>query len=452
MNGPPPFRVLMITPTDYGRAWNNREHHMAREFAALGCDVTILYKALSRSKRWWHLLRDTVFCSVRHRCDKGIQLYRVDPFLNYFGGIRTEMESGPPAVGWRHRLRNMVVRVFSPLSCLRDIFFWPCLTVAALIRLRGTYDVAVGFGPWGSLIAWTLTRMHKTKLFLYEDRDYEPGLLPPGLRRRYTAWLERALLRRADLIVSIGGRLTELRRAQSGKAVHHISTGVNWARFASSRSQDRQGHRMIHVGNLVSWGGLEVAIQAMPLILARVADAQLLVLGGGLPAYERQLRAMVHQAGLDHVVTFLGAQPNERLPKILADAEIGLANSRPVAYRKYACPLKVLEYMAAGLPVIATEQTEAADMVNRFACGLSIPYDADAFAAAVLRVFEERGLYQQMHENAIHHSRASDWPGLFSRELDLIKAKRYGLPIATTNHQAPHDNNTPKDHDSAGCV
>ena len=45
----------------------------------------------------------------------------------------------------------------------------------------------------------------------------------------------------------------------------------------------------------------------------------------------------------------------------LARGRVGLSNSEPVPFRRYATPLKMVEYIAAGLPVLATELPQGGD-------------------------------------------------------------------------------------------
>ena len=70
-------------------------------------------------------------------------------------------------------------------------------------------------------------------------QDYEPGLMPDALRRGYTAWLERFLIRRADLLTSVGYRLAALRLRQTGRNAEVIPNGVDWAPSRSTTASDR---------------------------------------------------------------------------------------------------------------------------------------------------------------------------------------------------------------------
>jgi glycosyltransferase involved in cell wall biosynthesis len=168
---------------------------------------------------------------------------------------------------------------------------------------------------------------------------------------------------------------------------------------------------------------VEHAIAAMPSIVRERPDATLRIVGGGLRAYVESLEQRVRELGLEDRVEFLGERPREELGDLLADADIGLASSEPVAFRRYACPIKIMEYMAGGLPVIATEGTEAGDLVKRLECGLAIPYRSEALAEAVLSLLREPERYRALREGGLRNGRRMTWTSLLNKEVSLIVPK-----------------------------
>jgi glycosyltransferase involved in cell wall biosynthesis len=441
----------MITPLDFGEAWNNREHNMLRHLSRSGCHVTLFYKGMNQSKRLADNLRGICSLGIQSREEDGQTVVRVDPPLNYYAGLRAEADARAALSDRGFSLRYMLIRCLSPLRVLRDLFVAPSLVVAALWKVKGKCHVCIGFGPWGALVGLTLKKLGKVRMTIYEDRDYEPGLLPDRLRQSYTAALERLGVRRADLIVSIGHNLAELRRGQSRRDVHIVPTGVDWERFEPARSASGRGQTLVYVGKIVSWCGVELAIRALPKVLERCPDARLLVVGDGLADYCRSLKQLTERLGLARSVTLLGQVPYEKLPGVLADADVGLANFEPVAFRRYAYPLKVIEYMAAGLPVIATADTESARIVSQHRCGLSVPYEPEPLAEAVIKLLSDRALYTQMRENGIQASAGMTWGKLLNTELDLI-SRRYeeltGKRLATTARSMAGRKSPPSVHRS----
>jgi len=430
MGQPSEFNILMITPTDYDLMWNNVEHGRVRQYPKLGCRMTVLGNKVNQSATLWGMIRDCCRLRISSRRSNDVSLIQVDPFFNCRGGIRVhaeaELRGGARKTSWRY----VLVKLLAPASVLRDLFFVPCFVLTGLLKLRSSYDVCLGVGPWGVLVGWILGKLGKVRVLVYIDRDYEPGMRSDRLRKSYTALLERFLLRRVDCIVTVGHRLKKLRETQTHLPVTLIPNGVDWERFEETRRASRVGKRLFYVGNLITWDGLDVVIQAMPRIIDAYGDAKLIIVGDGVASYVRYLHAEVTRLGLNEQVTFLGSQPNDSLPRLMMEAEIGLANSRPVDYRKYACPLKAFEYMAAGLPVLATEDTEAADIVAEAQSGLAVACEPDAVAEAVVSMFDDREGYERMQRNAIRYSAACTWEELVKKELKLVTAcyeRKFGV-------------------------
>jgi glycosyltransferase involved in cell wall biosynthesis len=110
----------------------------------------------------------------------------------------------------------------------------------------------------------------------------------------------------------------------------------------------------VFAGAFRPWHGAIRLVEAIREIRARGQTAIRAVLVGDGPELDRTRRAA---AGLDGV-TFTGPIPHDRMPSCLAAADIGVAPfdvsaHAPLTLGFYWSPLKVFEYMAAGLPVVA---------------------------------------------------------------------------------------------------
>lgn len=416
-------RVLLVSPLDYGARPNNSEHNRAAYYSRLGCRVAVLSKATNRSPRLIDMLFDTVTFRTRSRDRRGIREVAVDPFFNYFAGFRQSAEAREAGRSHRVSLQLLFVRLLSPLSVLRDVFFLPCFLYAAYRQPEREFDICLGVGPWGGLTGWALRRLGKAAVFVYIDRDFEAGLVPDRLRRGYTEAIESFGIRRADVVVCASRLLAERRSKRAKVEMELIPNGVDFERFEVARRCDRRGHELIYVGNVISWSGLEPAIRAVARIREAVPQVSLTIVGDGLPDYLNSIERLIRDCDVTEHVRLLGKRPVEELGEVLAGAKIGLANSAPVAFRKYACPLKVIEYMAAGLPVIATAGTEAGDMITRMDCGVAIQYGVDSFADAVIALLKDTATYERLRENGIAHARTMTWDALLHREaLAIIRS------------------------------
>jgi glycosyltransferase involved in cell wall biosynthesis len=356
-----------------------------------------------------------------------VRLVRVDPFFNYYAGLRARSDAAATARP-RLSLARALVVLLSPLAALRDLFVVPGLVVAALAQPGGRWDACIGFGPWGALVGWWLRRLGRIRVLVYEDRDYEPGLLPDAFRRGYTEAVDRFVVPRADLVFSVGERLAALRRRQGARAVHVAPNGVAWDRFAPARAATPDRRTLLFTGPLLPRCGLDAELRALPALVAAFPEVRLRVVGDG-PAGERaRLEALAREQGVGARVEWLGARPHADLPGLMAGAAVGLAASEPVPFRSYACPLKVIEYMAAGLPVIGTRDTETESLLARYECGLAVPFAPEAIGAAAARLLGEPALHERLRANGLRHGETLSWERVIGEELARIAQARAARP------------------------
>jgi rhamnosyl/mannosyltransferase len=209
-----------------------------------------------------------------------------------------------------------------------------------------------------------------------------------------------ALFRRADALHATSANM--LARADSVAAPFRerfrvVPLGIDAepllkldrSRPAASALRERFGDPyLLFVGRLRHYKGLHVLLDAMPRI-----EAPLVIVGNG--PMDRALRAQVARLGLGERVHFAGPVSEEILHDHLAAAGIGLL---PSSTPSEAFGLAMVEYMAAGLPVICTELGTGTSLVNQHGKTGFVVHanDPDALAEAVNRLLADRALRERM--------------------------------------------------------
>jgi glycosyltransferase involved in cell wall biosynthesis len=169
---------------------------------------------------------------------------------------------------------------------------------------------------------------------------------------------ERAVFGSAEAIATVSEALASYARvcAPATPAVC-IRNGVDVDAFAharisrgASRRADARSDLVIgFIGSMKAWHGVDDLLAAFGS-LAGDHQAIRLVLAGSGPE-EAAVRAQVAAMGLAGRACLLGALPHDQVPGVVAGFDIGVAPYRPSA-DFYFCPLKVLEYMGAGIPTV----------------------------------------------------------------------------------------------------
>ena len=226
------------------------------------------------------------------------------------------------------------------------------------------------------------------------------GIHPAGYGRLYLR-LERALARWSFAVVHVSesqaGEARALGLAPAGRT-RVIVNGVDAAlvRAVAERapmSRAALGLRpdalvLATVARLDPVKRLEVLVRAVPLLVARVPEAQLLIVGDG--SERDTLRALARTLAPGDGVVFAGAIPDAARVLPVVDLYV-------TASRREGLPLAVLEAMACGLPVLATAAPGHVDAVEPEVTGRLVPLDdAPGLAAAAALLLRDPALRARM--------------------------------------------------------
>jgi glycosyltransferase involved in cell wall biosynthesis len=164
--------------------------------------------------------------------------------------------------------------------------------------------------------------------------------------------------------------------------VHLLRNGVDLRRFqAKERPQGDGAVRLVAVAGFRPEKDHGTLLRAVARCESR-DRVEVALVGAESPghaAYAASCRALIRELGLDGQVS---VQTADDVPAVLAKADVGVLSSRTESG-----PLAVLEYMAAGLPVVMTDTGEVSPAVRESGAGWVVPVgDPAAFATAIDRV------------------------------------------------------------------
>ena len=264
-------------------------------------------------------------------------------------------------------------------------------------RPSGPADVVVVSSPTFFAIGagWLLARLKRARLVV-EVRDLWPAIfteLGVLTNRRLIGLLERlelAAYAAADtvIVVSDGFRANLIGRGVPAAKVHTIRNSVRPGEFDPEAPADPRLRARLGAGPddcLVLYAGTHGISQGLTAVAdaaARLAGQPIRFAFVGEGADKQRLSDRVAELGLCDV-TLLPGVAHERIPALLAAADICLVPLRDVPLFSSFIPSKLFEYLAAGRSVVGAVAGEAAQILREAGAQVVPPGDGATLAAAI---------------------------------------------------------------------
>lgn len=181
--------------------------------------------------------------------------------------------------------------------------------------------------------------------------------------------------------------------------VFRVGNGVDLQRFQPDPQQEEPG-KVLYIGTLAPWQGLETLIEALPLLKSY---ARVQVVGKGNPRWQRDLITKAYQLGVSHAFEILNPLSHEAMPALLQTAEVVVA---PLDDSHRNCvqgcdPIKIFEYMACGKAILASDlpviNAILNDQKNALLFGVN---DAQSLAEKMDLLLQNQTLRQTLGEQA----------------------------------------------------
>jgi glycosyltransferase involved in cell wall biosynthesis len=268
---------------------------------------------------------------------------------------------------------------------------------------RTTPFIVMFHGNFVGLVKASFTRQLRARNPVHVARE-QRNLL--SLARRHYAKGNSWVFRDCEAIVPSAQQVADTCRSHrlDPARVHVVPNGVDTAVFRPLPRDETRGalglpggFLFVCAGRLSREKGTHHALKALALTREQAPDARLLVVGDG--AERARLERLTSNLGLREQVSFLGAQPPEKMPALLASADAFLFPTE----RDEAAPLVLPQAMACGLPVIASTRGGITEVIDRPGENgvLVPPGDLPALVDAATRMYEDEELRTRLAGGAL---------------------------------------------------
>jgi glycosyltransferase involved in cell wall biosynthesis len=235
----------------------------------------------------------------------------------------------------------------------------------------------------------------------------------------------REVFRDADQVITVSDSLRQLAYSLGLPEARGqvVGNGVDADRFTpvpQVEARQRFGlpdaaRVLITVGGLVERKGFHRVIACLPTLLEKHPDLHYLVVGGACPEGDmtQTLKDQVAQLGLTERVHFLGPISPDDLKWPLSAADIFVLSTRNEGWANV-----ILEAMACGVPVVASDVGGNAEVVSSPELGVIMPFDDPAALTAAL----DRALIRSWNPQAIRaYAEENSWDNRVETLVGLFK-------------------------------
>jgi phosphatidylinositol alpha-mannosyltransferase len=241
----------------------------------------------------------------------------------------------------------------------------------------------------------------------------------------YTRRLLKSAFRRLDGKIAVSQAAARLIQPNFPGYYNIIPNGVDIERFSAPSpvlpELDDGMFNILFVGRLEKRKGLSYLLRAFARVKATRNDARLVVVGGYDARQKEAYQRWVDEGGLRDV-EFIGFVPLEMLPRYHHSASVFCAPNTG----NESQGIVLLEAMAAGLPVVASNIEGFAGVITHGAEGLLVrPRDSEALAAALLEVAGDGDLARTMGANGSERAQHYSWERVSQRVLSYYERLAY---------------------------
>jgi len=276
----------------------------------------------------------------------------------------------------------------------------------------------------------------------YDWDDWEQKIYEQDEFSRLGSWvffqqLEKHLLKLVDTVSVSSNGLRQLSKRYGfpQKRIFYVPVGADLENFSplvdgttARQRHDWKKHLVLYHGQISGANYIHLFLHAAQIILSYRRDVSFVVVGGGDRLDDA--KNLANRLEIAGDLTFTDKIPHTEVPAYIAAADVTVACFENNAQARCKSPLKLIEYMASGKAIVASQMGEVPNMLGD--CGLLVePGSSDAIAKGIDKLLNDPDLRKREGRKARKRAeQAFSWE---KSALTLIEAYqnalcvRYGL-------------------------
>ncbi len=244
---------------------------------------------------------------------------------------------------------------------------------------------------------------------------------------RFTRITSKPILQNADAVLALTEDMKQKMQEIHDRDISVVPNGIDLERFEISSGDKKEGNAktIIFVGRLHPVKGVRYLIEAMAIIHQQMPDVKLVIVGDG--AERSRMEELVGRLNLNDCIQFTGQVPQESIPRLIHQADVFALSSL-----SEGLPVVILEGMAAGLPIVATNVGGIPDIIKEGVNGYLVSVkNPEEISDKLLILLQNDEIREMMSTNNREKAELYTWDKI-TTEVEKECQKAIAQSIKTT--------------------
>ncbi len=251
-----------------------------------------------------------------------------------------------------------------------------------------------------------------------DDAVYEKSSGIKSIQRKIEKMISTRSLSKASKVLVSNTPTKEIMKSYYKIDEEKISIVPNGVDLSFFKTKNRDPNKIVFSGVMYHHRGLDVLLDAAPMIVKEIPETKLVLLGDGPEM--KKLKEIVRQKNLESNIEFKGWIDRKDIPEHLSNASIGIGPLKRTTVTENALPIKVLEYMASSLPILAKTGTLPEDVLIDNENGWFIE-SSDELSEKIIKLEQNPELVEKMGKKSLNMVQKFSWERIVKSIIDIYE-------------------------------
>lgn len=307
---------------------------------------------------------------------------------------------------------------FLILSSLKDTYLnWQWL-------FKENWDLVVSLDGLNTVTLIPLKFLRKIKILVFYTIDYLPQRFGNIIFNQIYHLFDNWAVKFSDSVWNLSPVMAKMRLKKGiwGKNLRKQMVVPMGTYPLKKLPKNFPKKQVVFMGHLRPFQGLDLLLSAFVLVLLKVKDAKLLILGGG--PLEKKLKQKAKDLKIAKKVNFQGFIPtHQQMRRLLKKAALAVApyQDDPKALVRYGDPSKVKEYLAQGLPVVMTKIPHLITyQLERAKAGIVVDFSEKELSDKIIFLLKNQKTLLKYRQNTLKLASQYTWQRIYTRALKKV--------------------------------